>query len=365
MKRRKRAEILLYSLALCTLLGSFRADGLIEVLKEKIFAYEKEKINNRIFLHLDKNIYTPNENIWFKAYLLAGNVLSDEVLYVRLTDTSKKVILEKEFPVYDVRSHGDITLPDTLQQGTYHLYAYTDKMINFDPANVFTQEIKVVRNPAAQLMANVAISDSSSLTPGKKASIDCHLSLDGNVVVNARGDYKLVSSTNRKIKEGRFSTNEEGAAVAGFNYPELNPGESLIFEVQFTKGEAVVQTKTTLPSAKEVFRLNTFAEGGKLIHGLKNRLILETTDMNNFPVSAEVTVESNQRKITAVKTNEKGMAVLDLKFDQGNKYTFTLLKGKLRQVISLPLKIETAGFAMRFRGPGDQLAVQITRQGPS
>jgi len=363
MKRRKQAQILFYTLVLCTLLCGFIADGLIDKLKEKVFAFENEKINNRLFLHLDKNIYTPNENIWFKAYLLSGNVLSDEVLFVRLTDTSKKIILQKEFPVYDVRSHGDITLPDTLQQGTYHLYAYTDKMINFDPANVFTQEIKVVRNPAAQLIANLAISDSSSLTPGKKVNVNCNLRLDGNVVINARGEYKLLNTANRTLKEGRFSTNEQGLAVFSFNYPELNSGERLVFQAQFTKGDAAVQAKITLPSAKEAFRLNTFVEGGKLIHGLNSKLLLETTDMNNLPVSTEVTVESNQRKIAAVKTNEKGMAVLDFKFDQANKYSFTLLKGKLRQTIDLPLKIEKTGFTMRLLEAGDQITVQLNNQG--
>ena len=96
--------------------------------------YASQYPATHLFLHTDKNIYSPNERIWFKAYMLSGAVADSKVLYVRLLDANKKLMLRAAYPVYDIRAHGDLLLPDTLKDGNYFLYAYADQMINFSHA---------------------------------------------------------------------------------------------------------------------------------------------------------------------------------------------------------------------------------------
>ncbi|MBB5441397.1 hypothetical protein HDC92_005109, partial [Pedobacter sp. AK017] len=129
-------------------------------LKKRLSVYLAEHPMSNLYLHLDKNIYSPEETIWFKAYLLGDTATDNKVLYVRIADENKEVVLSGQFPMYDIRAHGSILLytkgqderyesdahgelnvfmPRMLEEGKYTLYAYTDKMLSYGDTNVFVQ----------------------------------------------------------------------------------------------------------------------------------------------------------------------------------------------------------------------------------
>ncbi len=56
--------------------------------------------------------------------------------------------MAKHFPMYDIRAHGDMPLPADLPNGTYYLYAYTDRMISFKPGDVFVQQSPSIKSVA-------------------------------------------------------------------------------------------------------------------------------------------------------------------------------------------------------------------------
>jgi hypothetical protein len=88
-----------------------------------------------------------------------------------LTDKNKKIILTDRFPVYDIRSHGELMLPDSLKDGNYYLYAFTDQMINFNERDAFVQPIKIRRNIQKTLQAEAAVADTTKLVRGGQVSI--------------------------------------------------------------------------------------------------------------------------------------------------------------------------------------------------
>ncbi|MBB5438331.1 hypothetical protein HDC92_002006, partial [Pedobacter sp. AK017] len=129
-------------------------------LKKQLSVYQAEHPSSNLYLHLDKNIYSPEESIWFKAYLLGDTSTDNKVLYVRLTNEDKEAVLRGQFPMYDIRGNGSISLytkdkdeqyegqahgavnlfmPRMLEEGKYTLYAYTDKMLSYGDTNVFVQ----------------------------------------------------------------------------------------------------------------------------------------------------------------------------------------------------------------------------------
>ena len=84
----------LFILFILTFLPGIAQNG----LDEKLINYFKLDREN-IHLHLNKTIYSTNENVWFKGYIIEKkesklNFLTTNV-YVRLLDSNKKEIFNK------------------------------------------------------------------------------------------------------------------------------------------------------------------------------------------------------------------------------------------------------------------------------
>lgn len=129
-------------------------EELLASLEKQTYDYVQEKV----YLHLDKPYYATGEDLWFKAYTLAGpnhtpTPLSHN-LYVELIDPEKEVIKRHTIFLDRGMGRGDFALSDTLAAGTYTLRAYTNWMRNFDPDFYFTKQIEVLDPLAKSAVAN-------------------------------------------------------------------------------------------------------------------------------------------------------------------------------------------------------------------
>ena len=120
----KKTSIALISIAAILLLWAFTDPTTItDQLAKQLSLFNSENPSTNLYLHLDKNVYQPNEHIWFKAYVLAGKVVDSKVIYVRLVDQYKKVVVRTQFPAHGMRAYGDLLIPATTRNGSYTLYA--------------------------------------------------------------------------------------------------------------------------------------------------------------------------------------------------------------------------------------------------
>jgi hypothetical protein len=111
--------------------------------------------SDRIFMHLNKNIYVSGEDVLFKAYLVnASNFKPDtlcKVLYIALKNTNNQKIIRFRINLSDGTGDGFFTLPDTLTTGCYFITAFTNIHRNADHNLYFTSRILVVNQMDDQL----------------------------------------------------------------------------------------------------------------------------------------------------------------------------------------------------------------------
>lgn len=114
----------------------------------------------KIYIHYDKDYYVAGETIWFKAYLYNNNRPSplSNNFYLRVSDERGKIICTKKYPISGATVRGDIQLPDSLNEGYYHIQALTPVMVNNYPEFLYSKDLFVF-NPSAK-------KDSSGLIPG-------------------------------------------------------------------------------------------------------------------------------------------------------------------------------------------------------
>jgi hypothetical protein len=120
---------------------------------EKLLVLEQIQKNARVleekvFLHTDRDVYRIGDQVHFKAYLNYGNpIFSDEssrVLHVELLDTAGTQIDHQLFKIENGTSIGQMTLPYHLRSQNYILKAYTLWSSNYGPENEFVKSIQVL-----------------------------------------------------------------------------------------------------------------------------------------------------------------------------------------------------------------------------
>ncbi|MDB5132205.1 MAG: TonB-dependent receptor [Mucilaginibacter sp.] len=109
--------------------------------------WQRENPIEKVHLHLDKSYYAAGDDIWFKAYVIAGSKheLSgvSSVLNVELIDYNGLVKQYIKLPLVSGLTWGDFKLPDTLSAGNYRIVAYTNWMRNAGSAYFFDRTIYI------------------------------------------------------------------------------------------------------------------------------------------------------------------------------------------------------------------------------
>ena len=125
-------------------------DDVIEALEKQTYDLVQEKV----YLHFDKPYYSKGENLWFKAYTVAGpnhtpTPLSEN-LYVELINPDGEVLKRHTINLSRGLGKGDFHLNDSLNAGNYTVRAYTNWMRNFNEDFFFTKDIKLLDSSRSQ-----------------------------------------------------------------------------------------------------------------------------------------------------------------------------------------------------------------------
>ena len=111
-----------------------------------INAYTSNYPGEQTYLHLDNNLYSAGDTVWFKAYVLANSLPSalSTNLYIDWYDASDKLLLHQVYPIYHATANGQFSIPATYASSTIHLLAYTRWMLNSDSEFLFHREINIL-----------------------------------------------------------------------------------------------------------------------------------------------------------------------------------------------------------------------------
>jgi len=105
--------------------------------------YPQEKVH----LHLDRNVYVPGEKIWFKAYLADAlthiPTVKSKYIYVELINASDSLVQRVKIRPDSIHQqyYGHLFLADLIPEGNYTIRAYTRFMENLGPDYFFNKNI--------------------------------------------------------------------------------------------------------------------------------------------------------------------------------------------------------------------------------
>lgn len=172
-----------------------------------------------IYLHLDKTVYSNNENIWFTGYSLNNgfDTADRHSLYVLLIDpVGKKLVLSDRFPLSDGVGKGNLFIPDSLEAGDYSLVAYTNAFLHGGGERPFIGNIVLGARQRTSWWTDTVIRiayfpEGGSLVRGRVCRMD--LQVTGDRVVE-RSYHGILFSGQDSVSE--FETDKWGRGTVFF-----------------------------------------------------------------------------------------------------------------------------------------------------
>lgn len=131
-----------------------------QVLEQQFEQYRRSGIQEKVFLHSDKEFYMAGEICWFKVYTVDAAFHKplgiSKVGYIEILDTDHKPAIQSKIFLKDGFGNGSLQLPATLGSGNYTIRAYTNWMKNVGVDYFFEKTITIV-NPRKVLPETKAV----------------------------------------------------------------------------------------------------------------------------------------------------------------------------------------------------------------
>ena len=127
---------------------SFGQKSALDSLLRKFDAYRVASASEKIYVHVDQDVYLTGETIWLKMYLINATTHKptdiSKVVYVEVVDQFKHVVLQAKIPMRDGFGSGSLFIPASIDAGYYSVRAYTNWMKNSGPDFFFHKQVTIV-----------------------------------------------------------------------------------------------------------------------------------------------------------------------------------------------------------------------------
>jgi hypothetical protein len=115
---------------------------------DKFRYYSGKAIQEKLYLHTDKDFYVAGEIAWFRIYYTNGithqPLRMSKVAYVEILNERNEPVQQAKISLIPGESKGSFYLPAALNTGYYTIRAYTNWMKNFDDGFFFEKRIAIV-----------------------------------------------------------------------------------------------------------------------------------------------------------------------------------------------------------------------------
>ncbi len=120
------------------------------VILRQFDSYRKSALQEKMFVHTDKEYYLAGEICWFKIYLVDAAFHKpldiSKVAYAELLDDTNKPVVQAKIALEKGDGNGSLYMPFTLNSGNYKLRVYSKWMKNFSADYFFEKTISIINS---------------------------------------------------------------------------------------------------------------------------------------------------------------------------------------------------------------------------
>lgn len=316
----KTKHIILSASMLClALLGAFVLLNDEQVL-EQIHFGAKEVTKHapapeKIYLHTDKTLYYPGEDIWFSGYLQAVGKADPSkvstIAYVELLNPKGSVIKTLTRPVQGGKLKGDFALSKKLAGGMYTLRAYTQWLKNFGKEAYFEKKIQLQKVVKPQLLLQL---DFKKEAYGSNDVVEATLEakdLKDHSIAFQTIDYR-VQLDGQAYQQAEAMTDAKGKALIKVKLPnQLKNNDGLLNVVVSYQGKTESISRA-IPIVLGNIDLQFLPEGGTWVGGIASKMAFKAVNEFGKPADIEgIVLDAKGNEVQRFASFHQGMGAFD------------------------------------------------------
>lgn len=288
------------------------------------------RLPDKVFLHLDRNLYAPGDTIWAKAYAFHRNNMrlshNSYALHIQILSEEGLEVDNYKMLLVDGMGYGQIPIYETMSPGFYQIIAHTGHMKNFGE-RFFWKSTFEIRNPNREVSVK-SYFDKEAYGLGDTAKITFHLYDEFQLLLpKQRFRYELVHD-DKTLKRGVLRTSDDGktsVSVILNKGSKQNPPYLKLSYYSESDGDISKAIKVFVPMQNDVLNLRFYPESGDLIEGLTTKVAFEALDELGEAVEIEGVLQENSHEILNVASLHKGRGYFSLSPKDAH-YSFKVTK---------------------------------------
>jgi hypothetical protein len=129
---------------------SFGQEADLDSIKTRFKDHREKRLQEKIYVHVDRAHYITGETMWFKIYYTDGvrhkPLQLSRVCYLEVVDGSGEALVQTKVKIQKGGGSGSLFIPATVPGGNYTVRAYTNWMKNSSAEYFFHTDITII-NP--------------------------------------------------------------------------------------------------------------------------------------------------------------------------------------------------------------------------
>jgi hypothetical protein len=319
-------------------------------LEEKFGKYAEHAIQEKLYMHIDRNFYLAGDILWCKLYIVDASLHQpldiSKVAYIEVLDTNNTPALQAKISLQNGKGNGSLSLPISIKSGNYKIRAYTNWMKNAGPDYFFEKMITIVNTQKNRELPSPVIS--TNTTP------DIRFFPEGG---------NLVSGIHSRIACKVQGVDGKGLAFSGNIVDENNTTVANFQSLKFGMGSFEFT-----PAAGHTYKVVVEAGQNKITKKLPEIypqgyvMQVNTSANKTLSISVQTNLTDTGKLFLLAHTRQSLKTVLQASIQNG-KAVFNLEEGKLGEGISQLTVITSAGKPvcerLYFKYPSQNLDIHI------
>ncbi len=308
---------------------------------KKIEAYHKSFPTEKLYLSFDKSYYTVGDTLWFKSFLLNGDLTTNkrtDKIYVELFNDSLTLIDNRVIALNNGLGYGDFALTNKLREGTYTIRAYSNWQQNFGNDYFFQKSFGV-----GKVGDRTWLVDSYQMLNTSKKALDLKIKITNikNEAVGLKDVEIYLLNNKKKLMKADLQTSVDGIVETQIplGQNKITGDYSLLITDRKDKTWQSI-LPISLQGLDQV-DLQFMPEGGFMVNDIFGRVAFKAIGADGMGMNISGKIVNNKNElVTTLTSAHKGMGSFYLMPKSGDTY-FALfnLNGK-EQRQQLPLARE-------------------------
>jgi len=283
--------------------------------------YNRQALQEKLFVHTDKPFYVAGDIMWFKIYYVDGNFNKplnvSKVAYLEVLNKDQKPLMQAKIAMKDGSGSGSFFIPLSLGSGNYKLRAYTNWMKNFSQDFYFEKNISIVnslKNLGEKSADSTMVYDIRFFPEG------------GNLVsgIQSKIAFRVADQNGKGADFKGTLTDEDNNTVASFQPSRFGIGYFSFTPIANKKYKAIIRLNN---SSAIVSEFPASFDHGYVMH-------LEDAGNNQLSLTVSSNLNMPNEFIYLFAHTRQSVKLVEMHAVNDGKTVFTIDKSKLGEGIS-------------------------------